>query len=210
VGGPKNPDIEAILYLQPDLILMDRDENRQTDAHALTAAGARVFVTAPYTVQATLDLLWDLAALLHLTAQAGPRIQTIARAYDWTRDVTASEPSVRVFCPIWRDPWMTFNGETYPSDLLRVCGAQNVFADHPKRYAQIPLDEAAARRPQLILLPDEPFAFSPPDAADLGAHADLSEIPIRHIEGTLLFWPGTRLAHALTQLPPLLADFRPT
>jgi ABC-type Fe3+-hydroxamate transport system substrate-binding protein len=208
VGGPKSPDLTAILALQPDLILMDRDENRQADAQALMSAGARVFVTFPQTVQATLDLLWDLAALLHLTAQAGPRIQAIARAYDRTRDITASAPVVRVFCPVWRDPWVTFGAETYPNDLLGVCGAQNIFG-HVQRYPQVTLNEAAKHRPHLILLPNEPFDFSPADAADIHAHAGLSETPIRHIDGTLLFWPGTRLAQALTQLYPLLAGFRP-
>jgi ABC-type Fe3+-hydroxamate transport system substrate-binding protein len=209
VGGPKSPDLTAILALQPDLILMDRDENRQADAQALMSAGAQVFVTYPQTVQATLDLLWDLAALLHLTTRAGPSIQTIARAYDRTRDVTASWPTVRVFCPIWRDPWMTFSAETYPNDLLCACGAKNILAKHSQRYAQITLDEVAERHPQLILLPNEPFAFSTADAADIHTHAGLSKIPIRHIDGTLLFWPGTRLAQALDQIPPLLADFRP-
>jgi ABC-type Fe3+-hydroxamate transport system substrate-binding protein len=205
VGGTKNPDIEAILSLKPDLILMDRDENRRLDAEALMAAGVRVFATAPHSVQEALDLLWDLATLLDVTTQAGPRIQAIERAYDWTRSAADSLTPVRVFCPIWRDPWMTFNADTYAHDLLCICGAENVFANHDTRYPHVTLDEAAERTPDLILLPSEPFAFSTADAADLTARPALAETPVHLVDGSLLFWPGTRLVRALAQLPPLLA-----
>jgi ABC-type Fe3+-hydroxamate transport system substrate-binding protein len=204
VGGTKSPDLEAILALQPDLVLMDQDENRSADVDALLAAGVRVFATAPRSVQEVLNLLWDVAVLLDVTAQAGPRIQTIERAYDWARGATESAPLVRVFCPIWREPWMTFNANTYSHDLLHVCGAENVFAGHKQRYPRVTFDEVAQRTPGLILLPSEPFDFGPADVAVVTAHSALAETPVRLVDGSLLFWPGTRLARALAQLPSLL------
>jgi ABC-type Fe3+-hydroxamate transport system substrate-binding protein len=205
IGGTKNPDLGAILALRPDLVLMDQDENRRADADALLSAGARVFATAPHSVQEALNLLWNLAVLLDITAQAGPCIQTIERAYDWAWGAIESAPPVRVFCPIWRDPWMTFNADTYAHDLLRICGAENVFAGHKKRYPHITLDEVAQRTPDLILLSSEPFAFSMNDVSAVTGHPALAKKPVRQVDGSLLFWPGTRLARALAQLPPLLA-----
>ncbi len=204
LGGTKTPDIEAVLVLDPDLVLMDQDENRRPDAEALISAGVRVFATAPRSVQETLDLLWDLATLLGITAEAGPRIQTIERAYDWARGAAELLTLLRVFCPVWRDPWITFNADTYPYDLLRVCGAQNIFADHEARYPRVTLDEAAERAPDLILLPSEPFAFGLTDVAAVTAHPALTGTPACLVDGSLLFWPGTRLARALAQLPQLL------
>lgn len=204
LGGTKTPDIQALLALKPDLVLMDQDENRRPDAESLIAAGVRVFATAPRGVQETLDLLWDLATLLGITAEAGPRIQTIERAYDWAQGAAESLTLLRVFCPVWRDPWMTFNADTYPHDLLRVCGAENIFADRDAPYPRITLDEVAERAPDLILLPSEPFAFGPTDVAAVTAHPALTGTPARPVDGSLLFWPGTRLARALAQLPELL------
>jgi ABC-type Fe3+-hydroxamate transport system substrate-binding protein len=204
VGGPRTPDIEAVLSLKPDLVLMDQDENRRPDAEAILSAGMRVFVSAPRGVQDALNLLWNLATVLDITAEAGPRIQTIERACDWARAAAESLTPVCVFCPIWRDPWMTFNADTYPHDLLRLCGAENIFADCEQRYPCITLDEVAERAPDLMLLPGEPFDFSMDDGADLTAHPALAGTPVRLVDGSLLFWPGTRLARALAQLPPLL------
>jgi len=45
VGGTKNPDTRAIAALRPDLVLANREENRQRDVERLEAAGLRVFVT---------------------------------------------------------------------------------------------------------------------------------------------------------------------
>jgi len=204
VGGVKTPNIEAILALKPDLVLMDQDENRRADAEALIAAGVQVFATAPRSVQDALNVLWDLTSLLGTTAQAGIRIQAIERAYDWTRGASQFLAPMRVFCPVWRDPWTTFNANTYPHDLLRTCGAENVFADREARYPRVTLDQVTECAPDLILLPNEPFAFTAADAADVKAHPPLAKAPVRFLDGSLLFWPGTRLARALAELPPLL------
>jgi ABC-type Fe3+-hydroxamate transport system substrate-binding protein len=206
VGGIKNPNITAILDLRPDLVLMGQDENQRADADALISADVRVFTAAPHSILDTFGLLWDLAALMGITAEAGPRIQSIERTYDWVRGATESLEPMRVFCPIWRDPWMTLNRDTYTHDLLYICGGENVFADYERRYPSISLEEVAERVPDLILLPSEPFAFSIADAAALKAHTALADKAIRLVDGSLLFWPGTRLAHALAQLPQMLAQ----
>jgi ABC-type Fe3+-hydroxamate transport system substrate-binding protein len=204
VGGAKTPNIEAVLALKPDLVLMDQDENRRADAEALIAAGVQVFGTAPRSVQDALNLLWDLTILLGITTQAGTRIQAIERAYDWTWSAFQSLAPMRIFCPIWPDPWMTFNADTYPHDLLRTCGAENVFADREARYPCVTLDQVTGCAPDLILLPNEPFAFTAAEAAELKAHPSLAKTPVRFLDGSLLFWPGTRLARALAELPSLL------
>ncbi len=45
VGGTKDPDIEAIVGLAPDLVVLDREENRLPDAEALEARGVRLHIT---------------------------------------------------------------------------------------------------------------------------------------------------------------------
>jgi hypothetical protein len=68
----------------------------------------------------------------------------------------------------------------------------------------VTLDKVTECAPDLILLPNEPFAFTAADAADVQAPPPLAETPVRFLDGSLLFWPGTRLARALAELPPLL------
>ncbi len=127
--------------------------------------------------------------------------------------------------------WMTINADTYVHDVLRVCGGENVFAARQRRYPlRADLDpsgatpaeppaardtryprvspaEVVAQAPEVILLPSEPYAFGLPDASSWEA---LPGIPaaragrIHLVDGSLLTWPGTRLARALAELPALL------
>lgn len=215
VGGTKNPDIARIIDLGPDLVLMNDEENRRQDADALADAGITVWATGPRTVRDAINVLWEILRVFDHPVMT-PRVQAIERAADYTEAANRHQP-VRVFVPIWRDPWMTFTQDTYMHDLLRVCGGENVFAGwadpaapdsaRQGRYPRIMLDDVVAQQPEVVLLPDEPYHFSDADAATFAA----LDIPAAHsgrisaVDGSLLTWHGTRLGYALRDLPPLLA-----
>ncbi len=236
LGGTKNPNVEAIIALRPDLVIMNREENRKVDAEALQAAGVPIWVTHPNTVREALDLLWTIMDLFEEPSMV-PRVRLIEVTYEWTRGVTSEQTPRRVFAPIWRDPWMTFNRDTYIHDLLTTCGALNVFADRERRYPldadlgkgeplsetdtrldnldvrypRITLDEVVAAQPEIVLLPDEPYAFAQADADEM-ARLDIPAAKngeIHLVDGSLLTWHGTRIAYALRDLPPLLGTVRP-
>jgi ABC-type Fe3+-hydroxamate transport system substrate-binding protein len=230
VGGTKNPDIARIIDLHPDLVLMNREENRKADAEALQAAGVPIWVTEPNTVRAALDLLWTIMDIFE-EGSASARVRTIEIKYEWTLGVATIATPRLVFVPIWRDPWMTVNRNTYVHDVLRVCGAENVFADRERhfpqaadlaqleplapddirvagrdmRYPRINLTEVVSAQPEIVLLPDEPYAFGEADAAQI-AQLDIPAArtnSIYLVDGSLLTWHGTRVAYALRELPPI-------
>jgi ABC-type Fe3+-hydroxamate transport system substrate-binding protein len=125
------------------------------------------------------------------------------------REESARREPVRVFYPIWRSPYMTINRDTYIHDVLALTGATNVFADRAERYPVVTLDEAAARAPDVIVLPDEPFRFRRAHLADWAPYPDVPAVQndrIHLMDGKLFCWHGPRLAEALRVLPPL---FRP-
>jgi ABC-type Fe3+-hydroxamate transport system substrate-binding protein len=198
VGGTQNPKIETIIGLNPDLVLLNVEENRRADIDALVSAGISIWVTDPHTVFDALNILWDIMTVFDHAVMV-PRVREIERAYDYT--LAAAQP-VRVFAPTWRDPWTTFSADTYPHDLLRVCGGDNVF----DQCSQISLDELVEAQPEVVLLPTEPYPFSEEDA-DWFRSLDIPAAHsgrIHHIDGSLLTWHGTRMAYALRDLPPLL------
>ncbi len=206
VGGPKSPDVARIVALAPHLVLMSEDENRLEDAQALAEAGLRLWVTRPRSVQDALNLLWALMEVFEHPRMI-PRVREIERARDYTfAAAEALRERVRVFVPVWRDPWMTFNRDTYAHDVLHTCGGANAFAEHAERYPKIALEDVVAAQPEVVLLPSEPYHFTEADAATFRA----LEIPaakngrIHLVDGSLLSWYGTRLAYALRDLPPLL------
>jgi ABC-type Fe3+-hydroxamate transport system substrate-binding protein len=205
VGGTKTPDLDAIAALAPDLVIANREENRRRDVERLRAAGIPVWVTYPRTVREGARLLASMAAL-------GASPEAVARVVEPVqRAVAAAEEArggggPRVFCPIWRRPWMAVGGDTYAHDLITLCGGVNVFGgSSQRRYPRVREEEILAAAPELILLPDEPYAFGPQDAADLRAWP----VPaarsgrIHLIDGTLVSWYGARISRAIATLRSL-------
>jgi len=220
VGGVKNPNLEHILALQPDLVFASQEENSKSTVEALQAAGIPVWVTFPKTVPDVFNLLWNIMDVFD-EATMVPRVRLMEYTYDWVSNSVKTQrgaPS-RVFAPIWFDPIMTITADTYAHDLIEVCGGRNVFADYHSegddaekaRYPQVTLAEVVAAQPEVILLPDEPYKFTEDDRARFAT----LDVPATHnqriylVDGSLLTWPGTRVVYALTDLPPLLAPTLP-
>jgi ABC-type Fe3+-hydroxamate transport system substrate-binding protein len=207
VGGTKDTDVSAVCALAPDLVLANHEENTRRTVEKLRAAGLTVWVTYPRTVREGALLL---AKLADLGADALAREQVVApvQAALEAAQAVRGGPGVCVFCPIWRDPWMTVGGDTYIHDLLELCGGRNPFAAHgDRRYPRIALGEIVAAAPEVVLLPDEPYRFAAPDADELAR----LPIPaarsgrIHLVDGTLVSWYGPRIARAIRHVRSLLA-----
>ena len=99
---------------------------------------------------------------------------------------------------------MSLASDTYGSSLLDVLGVNNVFADSLHRYPEVTLAEVAARAPNLIVLPSEPYEFGPEHAREI--EREVTGVPILFVDGRDLFWWGTRTPGAATRLA---ASLRP-
>jgi ABC-type Fe3+-hydroxamate transport system substrate-binding protein len=194
VGGTKDPDVVAIVELAPDLVVMNDEENRREDAYFLHASVLRLHVTH---VESVADVDPTLDALASAVGATRPAVEQ-----DELGRIAADSPDERpgagrrVFVPIWRRPWMTLNADTYGASVLDHLGLVNVFADAGDRYPTVELDEVAGRRPDLVLLPSEPYPFTTrhvEQVAGLGAD-------VRLVDGQDLFWWGVRTAAAIGRL----------
>lgn len=208
VGGEKNPKLEVIRDLGADLVIANVEENVREHVETLRGWGIPVHVTYPRTVADGIRLVGELGELL----EAGPRAREMEAAlrarYDEVRAAAAGHRPRRVFCPIWRKPYMTINRDTYIHDMLAVSGGANVFGEEAKRYPEIALEQVAAADVEVILLPDEPYRFRHVHRADFAPYADLPAVRdgrIHLVDGKLLSWYGPRIAEALRVLPPLFA-----
>lgn len=195
--GTKNPDRERILALCPDLVIANREENRERDVLALAAAGCAIYVTDPRTVIGAMGTLERLADILGVATGAQPQLAAMRAAF---ARLSPSSPR-RVLAPIWRDPWLAIGGETYADDLLAACGAYNVARELPGRYPRFDLSQIRGLRPDMVLLPSEPYAFTD---ADLPVLAPYFDGPVHFVDGELLTWYGPRISTALTTFSALL------
>src|SRR5580693_9277880 len=195
VRGTKNPDLAAIQALEPDLVLANQEENRRVDVERLRAAGVPVWVTVIRNLDEAIASLRRMFGL----ALGWPEPPWLARAEQvWAEPVHG--PRVRAAIPIWRDPWMVVGSGTFTGDLAARLGLDNVYAEHPGRYPHVDLSDLQARGPDLIVLPDEPYAFSATDGPEMfPAHR------IALVEGRDLTWYGPSL---VTSRPALLSRLR--
>jgi hypothetical protein len=152
-------------------------------------------------------------------------VDLIRRGYELCA-APAPEPRLRAFVPIWMDPLMTLNADTFGSDVLAMVGIGNAFDDRlrlyplaadlgkaaaadprgrDQRYPRVSVDEVAARRPELIVLPDEPHAFAAADRAALAAMVpDARQVDVL---GKDLFWYGAWTIEALPRLRAAAASW---
>jgi ABC-type Fe3+-hydroxamate transport system substrate-binding protein len=191
VGGTKNPDIDAIVGLGPDLVVVDREENRKEDAEALEAAGLRLHVTAVRAVADVTPTLLALRSAVGLPVGSEPSsdgLPPLGAGPDGSRPL-------RVWVPIWRRPWMSINRDTYGSSLLQACGAINVLDAHPQRYPTVTLDEVAALAPDVVLAPTEPYPWG-----ERHRHLFSTIAAMVVVDGQDLFWWGVRTPAAIRRI----------
>jgi ABC-type Fe3+-hydroxamate transport system substrate-binding protein len=182
VRGTKNPDVAKVVALEPDLVLVNVEENREPDIQALRDAGLAVWVTYPRTVPQAIDSLDRMLRACSLDRPAW--LDEAEQA--WAADFTGRRR--RALVPIWRRPWMAVGSGTFTGDLLARLGVDNVLADHPERYPKIDLGSLPPY--ELVVLPDEPYAFSPEDGPEC------FDVPSRCVSGRHLTWYGPSLAEA--------------
>jgi ABC-type Fe3+-hydroxamate transport system substrate-binding protein len=195
VGGTKNPDIEAITRLEPDLVVMCPEENRLEDAERLRREGIAVHAVEIDDVADVRGALQDLALEVGVDpAEPDPLPPAVAT---WCR----------AFVPIWRRPWMTMGGHCYGASVLAHLGVENVWRDASVRYPEVDIGDVAARRPNLVLAPTEPYPFGERHREELERVA-----PVVFVDGQDLFWWGARTPGALRRLGDALAGIgaRPT
>jgi ABC-type Fe3+-hydroxamate transport system substrate-binding protein len=213
IGGTKNPDINAILKLTPDLVIANAEENRREDIERLRESAVRVFVTYPRTVPGAVESILRLGAVLGAETAAAALTRKIVMAVS---EIEAGlgvwmKLRLRVFCPVWKNPWMSFNADTYAHDVLRMLGFNNIFAAAGERYPRVTLEQALESRPDVVLLPDEPYVFTEDDVRELK-----ETLPpalgrrVLLIRGRDLHWYGVHMVRGLRALNRILSKVRAT
>ncbi|WP_394843756.1 helical backbone metal receptor [Pendulispora brunnea] len=237
IGGTKNPRLDDIADLSPDLVIANQEENTKSDLEKLAQRGIRVYVAFPRRVADGIAHMARLARIFKVDRD--PKVRALCKeAYENVREAEARQkerPALRTFCPIWMKPLMTIHGSTFISDMLYLAGADNVFADRERkyplaadlgrgepldasatlgrdvRYPRVTMEEVEARAPELILLPDEPHPFSEEDADVFRATKTpaAERGAVVRTSGKDLCWYGARSAAALPRVRTLVDMHRP-
>ncbi len=225
VGGTKDVDVRAVAALEPDLVLCNQEENSRAHVEQIARLQLPVFVAFPRRVAEGLSHLARLARILGVEEQSRDLLR---RGLGALRELEAEpRPPLDAFVPIWMDPLMTVNADTFISDALALAGGRNVFADRERRYPlqadlgaaearpagerdtrypRVTLEEVARRAPRIVLLPDEPHPFSEADAQVF--RNGLPGAKVAFCNGRDLSWYGARSVDGIPRLRALLDSLR--
>jgi len=204
-GGTKNPQIDTVLSLAPDLVLACVEENKPEHLAEIEEAGVAVFAVMPRTLDDVSALLRQFGVLLDAQVVAGRAMAdlTAARLHAGEFRQTLPRP-LRAATLIWKNPWMVAGGGNHIDAVIREMGLVNTMGDR-EGYYTVEMDDLAARNLDLVLLPDEPFPFSHHASwsmAAAGVVASRGQALV--LDGKLLSWYGTRTARSLRALVKLL------
>lgn len=211
VGGTKDASLEKILALSPDLVVADKDENPKALVESLEAAGVEVLwsdIGGVEDAAAFIDRLGERCGADEAGARWAERIRTTLAT---TRRSAALWQPTPVFCPIWHNPWMTFDATAYPSAMLEAVGLRNAFASHAgPRYFEVTVREVSQSGAEWTLLPTEPYPFHKRRDAvetwELGRCGRGERV--RVIDGEALTWFGVRTEEGLRVLRDVAGSLR--
>lgn len=218
VGGTKNPDLAAVRAARPDLVFCNSEENRASDIEALRREFA-VDVSHPRTVAEIPALLRHFGVLTgrkkeseEFSSKVEDALERVDRESAQVANggddgrphpaggVPRAIPRFRFAYLIWKDPWMTVGPRTYVADLLRRVGGslslEESLDDNPPDYPVTSVDDILDSRPDVLLLPDEPYPFGERDAAYWRSRLPALSRVFR-VSGDDFCWHGVRTLRGL-------------
>lgn len=145
-------DIETLIGLNPDLILLWPDSIPPAQRAQLDRLGIATIVAEPRSLE---ELAGQLELIGAAVGHAGRGRQLASELRAGMAELQAryaGRPPLRLFYQVWDQPLYTLGGTQIINDALRLCGAQNVFADLSLPAPQVSIEAVLARDPDLILV----------------------------------------------------------
>ena len=169
VGDPKNPSLEAIAALHPDLVLASASINRVETADALAHVGIPVFTSAdPQTVRQLLDSIVRTGDVIGSPTQGASVAAALRARLDALQARLADRPLAHVLFVVWLDPLQSIGQRTFIADALRWAGAESVVLSD-QLWPRITFEEVVRLQPDYIVLVGDHSGVNADDLADLRA-----------------------------------------
>lgn len=203
VGGMINPSIEAVVGLEPDLVVMSMEGNERDDFRRLTSFGTPVFVSNPRTLAGIYSSLRSLGALAGREQSADTLIAGLQSRERAIRKAGSGLLPVRVLLLVSLQPLMCAGSKTFIDELVRAAGGTNLAARARGTYPSYSRENVIADNPQVIvmtsdLLPGQTALTSVfPEWRGIDA---VRNNRVYRLDSDLVSRPGPRALNALEKL----------
>ncbi len=151
VGGYSIINLEAIVALQPDLVIAWETGNSPAAIEKLRMLGIPVYLSQPNTLEDIGAEIKRFGVLAGTEPVANKAAEQYAQRLSTLRQRYQNRSTVRVFYQISEAPLMTIGGKQIITNALSTCGGKNVF-DQLKPMASVITSEAViAANPEVIV-----------------------------------------------------------
>ncbi len=195
IGGTKNPNLDAIKALKPDLIITNKEENREEDVKMLRS-GTQVYTSIVQNLEDSLTFIHKMGELLNCMDRSKKMQEELLEIVPNTIPADGAE----TLYLIWKDPWMSVGRDTYIHDMMRRLGLYNVCQD-ATRYPSLSSKDLQNRAPKKVLLSSEPYPFMEHHKAEIKKL--LPDAAVHLVDGEIMSWYGSRLIHKRTEYEQL-------
>ncbi len=151
IGSNNSISYEAIVGLAPDLVLVWQSGNGEPMIQRLKSLGLKVYVDAPATLEDVATSVEHLGQLAGTAEQAAQAAHEYRQKLSGLRGRYSQQPSMSVFYQVWDDPLLTLNGKHLVSEVIRLCGGRNVFADAQALVPKLSVESVIAANPEIIV-----------------------------------------------------------
>lgn len=197
IGGTKKVKYDAILELQPDIIIANKEENTKEIVEELSKI-CPVWVTDISTLEDSQQMISDFGQLFDKRTESQKWTDKINFAYIDFQNFIKDKPTHKVAYFIWANPYMVAGGETFINEMLKLNKFENIYDNHPKyegRYPEVVIQKMRIQGdPDLVLLSSEPFPFKDEHAFELGRHTHHAKTVF--VDGEMFSWYGSRILKA--------------
>ena len=192
IGGTKNPNLDKIRDLKPDLIIANKEENEKADIEQLQS-DFEVMVTEITSIEEALFAIHDIGWTLGCQNEAKKLIHSIQEELKKSED----QERLKAAYMIWKDPWMSVGHDTYIHAVMDQFHLENLFSER-ERYPKTTLFEIAQKKPDIILLSSEPYPFKEKHIQEVASVCKGCDILL--VNGEWFSWYGSRMLHSFRQL----------
>ena len=151
VGGYSRIDLEAVTALKPDLIIAWQSGNAPAHVDKLRSLGFPVYVSQPNRIDdvaVEIERFGMLAGSGRIANAAAAnyreRLAGLQKRY-------SRQPLVRTFYQIWKEPLMTVGRNQIISNVIRLCGGENVFVALETMAPTVTVEAIIAANPEAIV-----------------------------------------------------------
>jgi vitamin B12 transport system substrate-binding protein len=154
VGRWGQLQMEALLALKPDLVLLWPSSVSATEREQLQRLRLELMVVEPGDLDSLAEQFALVGARVGRRADGERLRDTFRERVQQLRARYARARPLRVFYQVWDTPLYTLGGQQIVSDALKVCGAQNLFADLHLPAPQVSVEAVLQRDPEVLLAAD--------------------------------------------------------